>query len=81
MIIKHHKFMDVAFQVDHVLGPFGSDQTYKLKGTWVNQGFVNTYFIGHQQKIEIKTADLSHWSYCQDLAPACIRYSPWAALG
>lgn len=81
MIIKHDKFMDVAFDVHQVLGPFGSNQYLKIKGEWINQGFVKSYYIGERQVIKVASKNVKHWSLCLDPNDhACLRNCYWSRL-
>jgi hypothetical protein len=79
-IIRHKNAMDVAFRVQKTQGPFGSSQKYKLKGEWINMGFVQSYAIGIVNKIELNREALSQWELCLESEPQCIRHSQWKAL-
>lgn len=80
MIIKHWKFMDVAFIVRRVDGPFGSEGYRVIKGDWVNLGTLQSFNIGISQRIKIIKKNLDQWLYCEDTHLPCLRDSKWSNL-
>lgn len=80
MIIKHEKFMDVAFKVYKVFGPFGTEGYQKVKGEWVNAGYVKSYCLGITQSFEIERKDLKNWLFCLEPQSECIRHANWSNI-
>ena len=79
-IIKHERFMDVAFEIRHIFGPYGPNDKYKVKGNWLNQGFINTYSLRYQQTLIIYRNDFCNWLICDDPNIKCIRNSSWRKI-
>jgi hypothetical protein len=78
MIIKHINSMDIAFLVYRRFGPFDTDRQYKIKGEWLNMGFIQTFPMGIRQTIEISQKDLKKWQLCsQPNEHDCIRNAQW----
>ena len=77
MIIKHEAFMDVAFWVDKCHGPFGKSGKLKVRGRWINMGFIQSYHIGITQKFEILAKEYDKWFKCLEPEAKCIRYAKW----
>lgn len=73
--IKHKNFMDLAIYIDRsviVSGPY-----YIIRGSWINQGFVDTYTIGSKANIKILRSKINEWLICEDKYAKCIRYAKW----
>ena len=78
MIIKHNKFLDIAIEIDKPILKMA--HKWRIRGKWVNQGFVETYDIGIRCNIDIKTQDLKDWLICNEPNLICIRYADWRKL-
>lgn len=76
-IIKHKRFSDIALAVEKV---YDFDHKWKVKGDWINQGFVDTYPLGIKAKIVIPAEKLSEWLICKNPNAQCIRYEEWKPL-
>lgn len=76
-IIKHPEFMDVAFNVHKVRGPYGPNQKYELSGEWINQGFVKSFPLGVRQKLTLTFEQLKVWQICLEPLSECLRYERW----
>ena len=79
-IIKHERFMDLAFLVQKpaIISKTGK---LKLRGLWVNQGFVETQIIDHNRKrLTIMPDDIDKWLVCLDPHLKCVRDAKWRKL-
>lgn len=76
-LIRHKRAMDLCVRVHKT---YNIGHKWKVKGTWINMGFVNTYSIGVSARFEIKRENLSDWEYCTEPDKDCIRYSTWRSL-
>lgn len=80
-VIKHSKFMDVAFEVTKVRGPYGPNERIEVSGWWLNQGYVNSWNMGVHQKLRFTVAQLkADWSVCMFPHVDCIRDTAWKPL-
>lgn len=74
-VIKHRDSMDVCFEVVSVYE--GSD-SFKVKGFWVNQGFVNSWrLFPRTNNIKIKKDNMKDILYTNDILVSCYRYANW----
>jgi hypothetical protein len=77
-IIRHAKFKDVAFYITAV---FTFSTGIMVRGYWVNQGFVETYFVPTDVDSHlIAEDDLPLWLKCDEPTAKCIRNSTWTQL-
>lgn len=75
--IKHRASMDVAIRIDKV---YRFDHKWKIKGTWYNQAFVETYCMGYPVRFELPTRHLGNWLLCMKPNAKCIRDVEWRPL-
>lgn len=59
-IIKHEKFMDVCAYVEKAFY-VKEKSLFKLKVSWINMGFNNSYWLNILSNIEIPKTKLSEW--------------------
>jgi len=77
-IIKHERFLDVAFEVT---GFYEAENNLLLAGKWINQGFVESFYItGKLDAIRIKYEDLNKWLKLKDKSIKCYRNGEWITL-
>lgn len=76
-VIRHKQAMDVCFLVHKT---FILPHKVKLKGEWINMGFVESYNIGEKQNIELMKEEIANWEVCLDQYPKCYRYAAWRSL-
>jgi len=76
-IIKHPSFMDVAFLVTRVRGPYGDSKKMEVTGEWINQGFVASWRLNITQKLKMTLDQLNLWQICLDPTIPCLRYAKW----
>lgn len=76
-IIKHPKFMDVAFIVYKSHGPYGPNKIMEITGEWMNQGFLKSWNLGVPQKLKLTFEQLNEWQICLEPTLPCIRYAKW----
>jgi hypothetical protein len=69
-VIRHRRALDVVFRVDKV---FNVGHKLKIKGHWINMGFVKSWVID-RANITIETKDLGNWSRAQFNDSECFRY-------
>jgi hypothetical protein len=75
-IIKHKNSMDVCFMISKV---FTVHNRLKIKGFWINQGFVKSWAL-KSDRIEIMKADYSNWLRSTTPHVECLRHSQWKGL-
>ena len=75
-VIKHEQSMDVCFDVINVYE--GTDY-YKIKGRWMNQGFVESFYMfSRTATIKIMKSNYSKLLYCMDpTSDPCLRKCQW----
>lgn len=75
-VIKHRDSMDVCFEVVSV---YEGSNSWKLKGFWANQGFVNSWRLsGKTVHIQIKKENVKDLFYINSDEPiTCYRNAPW----
>jgi hypothetical protein len=76
-LIRHVKAMDVCVRIHKT---YNIGHKYKIKGMWMNMGFVNTFPMGMIARFEIKNENLGDWEYCTEPDKTCVRYSTWRNL-
>lgn len=79
-VIKHEKFLDVAFKV-HSFKTYGNK--IRVKGMWLNQGFEETFIIFDRPTTIMLTKDKLHeWLILnyEDKGLKCIRNGRWQRL-
>ena len=76
-IIKHERFSDVAVLIEKICK---LDHKWKVKGTWINQGFVNTWSLGIKAKFDIPKEKIAEWLLCQNPNAQCVRNEKWLSL-
>lgn len=76
-IIKHTRAMDVCFDVYDVNY---LENVFKLKGCWINMGFVNSFPLKHEI-ISISHENLlKNWLVCTKPDSPCLRYAIWSRI-
>jgi hypothetical protein len=76
-IIKHDRFMDVAFYVSNV-DPLIYNEI-AITGVWLNQGFTKSWVINKTHvMLNISKDKLSEWSYCEGPYAECFRHEKWS---
>lgn len=79
-VIKHERFLDVAFKV-HSFRIY--ENTVKIKGVWLNQGFTRTFVIDFTPRtLTFKKDKLSEWLilHHEDQNLECIRNARWVKV-
>lgn len=80
-IIKHERFLDVAFEVSEVIT---RQDEYTVRGRWINQGSAESFYIfpiNQMDKIKIMKEDRAKWFKCVDPdADKCLRKCQWMKL-
>lgn len=79
MIIKHQKFLDVAFKLTRPL--IHTHKQIIFRGTWLNMGYVETFELGIKATLKIDKSKLNEWLFCVDESLPCIRFSEWKSVG
>lgn len=77
-IIRHALSKDLAFYISDI---FTFKTGVYIHGTWVNQGFNDTYFLDLTESHFIGFENLSNWFKCEEPDAQCIRYKQWTQLG
>lgn len=78
-IIKHVNSMDVAFDV---LAVYPTSKGIKVKGRWMNQGFVSSYYLFDKtHNIHIPKEELHNIMYCENpYDNECLRKCNWKLI-
>lgn len=80
-IIKHERFSDVALLITCVGHLCHNAKQLDIAGSWVNQGFTKSYFIGESDSFSIPIEKLSEWSYAVNgYVGAKLRECAWLPL-
>ena len=80
-VIKHKKFMDVAFHVGKVRGPYGPNGRVEITGAWINQGYVKSWILCITQKLILTDAQIkAEWQVCLEPDADCFRHVQWKDL-
>jgi len=82
MVIRHKKWLDVAYLVRDAMVEFGR---YEVHGQWINMGYERTYPITPANltqviKIHGDTIDNGDWYACVDPEAKCVRNEKWFRL-
>jgi hypothetical protein len=81
MIIKHKKFMDIAFLVTDKMAFKSYPGGYTLfMGEWLNLGFTKSWRLGEHQTIDITPDKAKDWLVCDSPDDECLRFSQWSPL-
>lgn len=74
-VIKHRDSMDVCFEVVSI---YEGSNSWKLKGFWINQGFVDSWrLFTTTSRIVIKKDNVKDLFYTTDIVP-CYRKAEWS---
>jgi hypothetical protein len=71
--------MDVAIYVNKVI--IDSEKGYyKVKGIFINQGYVESFIINKKIKFKIMFQDKNEWLICNNPWAKCLREQTWRPL-
>lgn len=75
--IKHNTFKDICFQVEDC---FFTKNGIEINGSWLNQGFTESWYLNERQTINISKDDYKNWLICNELKDKCLRYCKWESI-
>lgn len=78
MVIKHQRFLDVAFKLDQLC--INTKTKLIFRGHWLNMGFVETFDLGIKDTLTIEKEKLDQWLFCVEESLPCIRFSEWKPI-